>query len=1046
MIDHSKRRFYPCRLISSVVTVLLLISSHVVAQSILNSQRYPYGWYDRTEDAASSALNMVAEGASIVLPYFSSEQDIPPYLDAAAERGLEIILPLDWDDVRFENQGDIQSFVSQYDSHTALYGWYLYEEADVGGVPVQATEAAYNTVKAGSSKPVFMSGTGYSVEHGTTIDFANSYDILLMVNYPFHTGNAEFSGLEEAGEPGGFAWNDKVVQLQTQMQQLGKAWWHVPQAFGQTPGKTWTNRLPTYEEERFIVYSSLLHGAEGQLAWAHYRAESTTTTVPTDPYPHGGIQWIDEVWEPIAAEFAVHGNALHAGEVTGLASSNRADILFKTYQDPDTGDYFLVALNNESGSENPTFSLNLPFTATAAIPIGEEGSPIAITSDQFSDLFSNYQAHVYQLVPSIPPQPPQAASTTLYVGSYALQQNKPSRLYGYGLASQEVETITGGYGLDKPHGGTVGPDGKLYVTNIVSGEVLRFDAATGDFLDVFTSGLALPLGITAGPDGNFYVALGDTSTVVKLDGATGVSSPFADSGIAGQDANGVVFAPDNNNPGEFDLFVTARGSNRTSRAVMRFDGETGDYVGNIIPGSQLSAPGALLFDGDFLYIADGGSNNIRRYDLQAESWLTLVPEDTDILINPTGMTLDTNGDLLVSSWGTDEVLRFDIDTGSYIDVFAADMLEPTFLATFTSEAATVFRWQADDSGSWGTADNWSFEGLAPPGGVANDNDHTAIFGGDITVDTTVVTNTDAIVNRIDFDNPANSYAVAGLGSVNLEANDEAVAPQINVIEGTHQFQVVVNLNSTTDVFTATATTLDFNHTLSLNGNNLNKTGEGTMNINNILSTGGGEVDCQQGTCGGSGTVAGDLTNSGGTVSPGNSPGVLEITGNFFQGAGGTLLVEISRAEHDVISVDGTIGLNGRLEVALLDGFGPSVGDSYDVLDFGSLAGEFDLVSLPALSGGFAWDLSRLYKDGSLRVVPEPGTASFSLMALMGWLCCNGRRIHTRITSTTRPLKLGNSSLHAVHLTADQKSVVEFLQISRSTVTNLIASSPIRRFL
>jgi len=133
-------------------------------------------------------------------------------------------------------------------------------------------------------------------------------------------------------------------------------------------------------------------------------------------------------------------------------------------------------------------------------------------------------------------------------------------------------------------------------------------------------------------------------------------------------------------------------------------------------------------------------------------------------------------------------------------------------------------------------------------------------------------------------------------------------------------------------------------------------------------------------------------------------------------------------------------------VALLDGFGPSVGDSYDVLDFGSLAGEFDLVSLPALSGGFAWDLSRLYKDGSLRVVPEPGTASFSLMALMGWLCCNGRRIHTRITSTTRPLKLGNSSLHAVHLTADQKSVVEFLQISRSTVTNLIASSPIRRFL
>ena len=39
-------------------------------------------------------------------------------------------------------------------------------------------------------------------------------------------------------------------------------------------------------------------------------------------------------------------------------------------------------------------------------------------------------------------------------------------------------------------------------------------------------------------------------------------------------------------------------------------------------------------------------------------------------------------------------------------------------------------------------------------------------------------------------------------------------------------------------------------------------------------TGGGTVNIVQGTVSGNGTVGGDVTNAGGTISPGNSPGVF----------------------------------------------------------------------------------------------------------------------------------------------------------------------------
>jgi hypothetical protein len=77
--------------------------------------------------------------------------------------------------------------------------------------------------------------------------------------------------------------------------------------------------------------------------------------------------------------------------------------------------------------------------------------------------------------------------------------------------------------------------------------------------------------------------------------------------------------------------------------------------------------------------------------------------------------------------------------------------------------------------------------------------------------------------------------------------------------------------------------------------------------------------------------------------------------------------------YDQLQVDGAVTLDGTLTVSLANAFAPSAGDEFDILDWGSLSGTFDILQLPALSAGLTWDTSQLYISGELGVVPAlPG--------------------------------------------------------------------------
>jgi len=269
------------------------------------------------------------------------------------------------------------------------------------------------------------------------------------------------------------------------------------------------------------------------------------------------------------------------------------------------------------------------------------------------------------------------------------------------------------------------------------------------------------------------------------------------------------------------------------------------------------------------------------------------------------------------------------------------------------EPCTECTWQNATASTWNAVDNWSSDEPFPSETrVPNLNTQTAVFASAISAPRTVFTDTDVTVKGIQFDN-ANRYVIGGAGNVNLEADSGNA--NISVVQGSHQFQAVVNLASDTDLFTASGTTLVFDNALNLQGRTLTKTGDGTMEFNNRVSAGGGTIDCQSGSCIGSGTVGGDLNNSGGTVAPGNSPGVLTIDGNYTQGGLATLALEIGGTvpgdEHDQLVVTGTASLDGTVDVSLINGF--------------TLSGDLEFLVLDAADGGISGDFSSMSVPGGM---------------------------------------------------------------------------------
>lgn len=245
----------------------------------------------------------------------------------------------------------------------------------------------------------------------------------------------------------------------------------------------------------------------------------------------------------------------------------------------------------------------------------------------------------------------------------------------------------------------------------------------------------------------------------------------------------------------------------------------------------------------------------------------------------------------------------------------------------------------------------------------------------------------------------------GAGSVGLARNADVTAQL--VLMSTVRDSGISGTSSLAVGYNSTVTAQGIYAGIGLggvNGYDPNSPNHGTALIS-VRETGSINADIVLGTGGtlmGTGSVGGSVSNFGGTIRPGFSPGTLHIDGDYTD-VGGHIEIEIGGPTNsDFIDVAGNLSLKGTsIEFKFIDGFAPAAGFRYDFLDAdGSVLIDTDgadkvTFSFSGLQPGFQFDVSDIGGVFTFTArtagtaLPEPGLPA--LLALAGLAAWAARR-------------------------------------------------------
>ena len=116
------------------------------------------------------------------------------------------------------------------------------------------------------------------------------------------------------------------------------------------------------------------------------------------------------------------------------------------------------------------------------------------------------------------------------------------------------------------------------------------------------------------------------------------------------------------------------------------------------------------------------------------------------------------------------------------------------------------------------------------------------------------------------------------------------------------------------------------------------------------------------------TVTNTLTLTTGTL----ATDAVITAATHSQGSSGTLSLALdstTAGSYGRMNVTGTLTLAGTLTIT--ESITEAAGQTFDILNWGLLSGEFDDIQLPNLSVGLAWDLSNLYVNGQIQIIAAP---------------------------------------------------------------------------
>jgi autotransporter-associated beta strand protein len=312
--------------------------------------------------------------------------------------------------------------------------------------------------------------------------------------------------------------------------------------------------------------------------------------------------------------------------------------------------------------------------------------------------------------------------------------------------------------------------------------------------------------------------------------------------------------------------------------------------------------------------------------------------------------------------------------------------------------------------------------MAGAGTVALSNANT--FSGDTRTQLGVL----LLQNNLAIQNSALDAATGTTGTVTLDTG--ITTPTFGGLKGTRDLSTVITNgygNATSLTLNPTSGSATYggviangapNMTLTKKGlgtqiltNTSSYTGatnvnEGTLIINGNISTSSLTTVASGATVGGDGTTGALTVNTGGFINPGNSPGSLDVVGNYIQA--GLYTAEIggltAGTQYDQINVAGTVDITGGSLATLFTG-SYSLNDMVFILTndlndaiTGTFTG-FSQGATVASHDGFSWQISYTAdaaantftggNDIALMAIPEPNAAA--LLGGLGVLALLRRR-------------------------------------------------------
>ena len=154
---------------------------------------------------------------------------------------------------------------------------------------------------------------------------------------------------------------------------------------------------------------------------------------------------------------------------------------------------------------------------------------------------------------------------------------------------------------------------------------------------------------------------------------------------------------------------------------------------------------------------------------------------------------------------------------------------------------------------------------------------------------------------------------------------------------------------------------------------------GTTTVDGTLTAPGGITFSGGSVFGNGGTFSGKTTLSGGTFNIGDvakTAGVESITGAYTQSSGG-LNIDIGGTtvgtKFDQLNIAGAAALNGTLNLGLLNGFVPTLGATFDIMNFASHGtSTFSKITGTAINGSEHFSVIYSAKNVTVDVVKGPG--------------------------------------------------------------------------